>query len=229
MQEDYVGMSTTLDQLTATRDALHQVAEHVLAAAQFAQTRDVRLGHVPGGFTTYAELRGQGHVMVIDDKIVTEGPAGRRVAPLTTVAEAAAFLGVTAGLSPSAYTPATPLRPDTPLEIDLAAAQTLANWYATGDAGLQAFTTEIGAGPVRPTLWPEHFDLAISIDDVNYGASPGDQHVEEPYLYVGPHAGPPTRDDFWNADFGAVVTIADIASSDDALAFFRRGRSGLAR
>src|SRR3954468_1029241 len=97
------GMTSTLDQLTATRDALHQVAEHVLAAAQFAQTRDVRLGHVPGGFTTYAELRGQGHVMVIDDKIVTEGPAGRRVAPLTTVADAAAFVGITAGLPASAY------------------------------------------------------------------------------------------------------------------------------
>lgn len=218
-------MTSTLDVLTATRDALHQVAEHVLAAAQFAQTGDVRLAYVPGGFTTYSELRGQRRVMVIDDKLVVVDPVGRRDAPLTTVSAAAAFLGIAAGLPPSAYTPATPLRPDARLAIDPAAATLLARWYGVADAALRAFAAEVGAGRLRPTLWPEHFDLAITIDGVNYGASPGDQHVEQPYLYVGPHGGPPSRDDFWNAEFGAVMTIAEVGSPDDALAFFRRGRS----
>ncbi|MDQ2750242.1 MAG: hypothetical protein M3Y44_12075 [Actinomycetota bacterium] len=221
-------MTSTLDELPATRDALHQVAEHVLAAAQFAQSGDVRLAHVPGGFTTYSELRGQRRVMVIDDELVVLDAIGRRVTPLTTVGTAAAFLGITAGLPPSAYPPATPLRPDARLPIDPAGAKLLARWYALADAALRTFATEVGAGPMRPTLWPEHFDLGITIDGVNYGASPGDQHVEQPYLYVGPHGGPPSKDDFWNAEFGAVLTIAEVGSRDDALAFFRRSRSRVA-
>ena len=221
-------MTSTPDELTATRDGLHQVAEHVLAAAQFAQTGDIRLAYTPGGFTTYAELRDQRRVMVIADKLVVVDPVGRRSAPLRTVRQAADFLGIAAGLPPSAYSPATPLQPDARLAIDPATATTLAQWYGLADAALRAFTEELGAGVARPTLWPEHFDLGITIDSVNYGASPGDQHVSEPYLYVGPHGGPPSRDDFWNAEFGAVVTIADVRSADDAVTFFRRGRSRVA-
>jgi hypothetical protein len=37
-----------------------------------------------------------------------------------------------------------------------------------------------------PVLWPEHFDIGITIDAVNYGASRGDDHIAEPYAYVGP-------------------------------------------
>ena len=50
--------------------------------------------------------------------------------------------------------------------------------------------------PTQPSsssqLWPEHFDLACEIGDAdagtraNYGASPGDAAIPEPYLYVGP-------------------------------------------
>jgi hypothetical protein len=221
-------MTTTTDKLAATRDALHRVAEHVLAAAQFAQTGDVRLAYLPGGFTTYAQLRGERRVMVIGRDLVVVDPTGRRSTPLTTVGAAAAFLGVSPGLPRAAYEPATPLRPDEPLEIDPGGAGLLHGWYGVADAALRAFGTEVGAGRVRPVLWPEHFDLAITVDAVNYGASPGDQHVDQPYVYVGPHAGPPTRNDFWNAGFGAVRTIADVASSDDALAFFRQGRSRVA-
>jgi hypothetical protein len=221
-------MTSTMDKLAATRDALHQVAEHVLAAAQFAQTGDVRLAYLPGGFTTHTQLRGERRVMVIGSDLVVVDPLGRRSTPLTTVGAAAAFVGTTPGLPRSAYEPATPLRPDARLEIDADSAGALHGWYGMADAALRALATEVGAGRLRPVLWPEHFDLAIAVDAVNYGASPGDRHVEQPYLYVGPHGGPPSRDDFWNAEFGAVRTRADVASSDDALAFFRRGRSRVA-
>src|SRR3954468_5148193 len=153
------GMTSTLDELTATRDALHQVAEHVLAAAQFAQTGDIRLAFVPGGFVTYSELPGQRRIMVIGDHLVVADPAARRTIPLTTVHAAAGFLDMSAGLSPSAYPPATPLSPDARLSIDAKAANLLARWYAIGEAALRAFAIEVGAGRVRPILWPEHFDL----------------------------------------------------------------------
>ena len=39
-------------------------------------------------------------------------------------------------------------------------------------------------------LWPEHFDLATTIDEVNYGGSPGDDGHPLPYLYVGPWTPP---------------------------------------
>ena len=220
-------MTSTLEMLTATRYALHQVAEHVLAAAQYTQTGDIRLAFAPGGFTTYSELPGQRRVMVVGDRLIVVDPAGRRSTQLTTVGSAAAFVGIAAGLPSSAYPPATPLRPDVDLTIDVDATKLLAGWYALGDAGLRAFASKVGGGDLRPILWPEHFDLAVTIDGVNYGASPGDQHVGQPYLYVGPHDGPPTRDDFWNAEFGAVRTIGEVESTDDALAFFRRGRSRL--
>jgi hypothetical protein len=221
-------MTTTTDTLAATRDGLHRVAEHVLAAAQFAQTGDMRLAHLPGGYTTYTQLRGERRVMVIAGDLVVVDPSGRRSTPLTTLGAAAAFLGISPGLPSAAYEPATPLRPDEALQIDAEAAVSLHRWYGLADAALRAFASEAGAGRVRPVLWPEHFDLAITVDAVNYGASPGDHHVDQPYLYVGPHAGPPTRNDFWNAEFGAVLTIADVTSSDDALAFFRQGRSRVA-
>ena len=58
------------------------------------------------------------------------------------------------------------------------------------------------AGALRP--WDHHRPRA------NYGVSPGDVYLERPYLYVGPQAGPPVRDTFWNASFGATVTIDEI-------------------
>jgi hypothetical protein len=218
-------MTSALDELRTTREALHQVAEHVLAAAQFAETGDVRLAYVPGGFSTSVELQGGRRVMVIDDELVVVDPVARRTARLTTIAEAAAFVGITAGLPSSAYPPATSLRPDAGLAIDQSAATRLAGWYGLADVALRDFSTDVGAGEVQPTLWPEHFDLAIALDGVNYGASPGDEHVEQPYVYVGPHGGPPRRDEFWNAEFGAVATIAEVGSPDVALGFFLRGRS----
>jgi hypothetical protein len=109
------------------------------------------------------------------------------------------------------------------LEIESAAASVLYDWYILADEALRRFGEEVAEGPQQPVLWPEHFDVGITLGSVNYGASPGDEHVDDPYLYVGPYAGPPQRDDFWNASFGAARTCADVRSVDDAVAFFRAG------
>jgi hypothetical protein len=73
-------------------------------------------------------------------------------------------------------------------------------------------------------LWPEHFDLGVTVEAVNYGCSPGDDAVPEPYLYVGPHEPPSSGNPFWNAPFGAAVTSERIGSVEKAVAFFAEGR-----
>ena len=35
-------------------------------------------------------------------------------------------------------------------------------------------------------LWPEHFDVAVTDNEVNYGVSAGDDGHPLPYAYVGP-------------------------------------------
>jgi len=130
---------------------------------------------------------------------------------------------VTPGLSGS-YSPVTPADPDAPLAVDTDAARLLADWYALAEAALRRFTADIG-DPAEPVLWPEHLDVAISVDAVNYGGSLGDDAIPQPYLYVGPHEGPPSADPFWNAPFGAAVTFDRIRTPDEAVDFFVQGRA----
>jgi hypothetical protein len=100
-------------------------------------------------------------------------------------------------------------------------------WYQLGAQALSRFAAEIpGDQPSPVVLWPEHFDVGITAAAINYGASPGDDHIAEPYLYVGPHDGPPPGDQaFWNAAFGAARTCRQIGTVAEAAAFFRDGRA----
>jgi hypothetical protein len=160
--------------------------------------------------------------VVGDELAVVDGDAARS-RRLTTLRDAAAFSGVTPGLRDS-YPPATSADLDEPLPIDPGAARTIAAWFALGDEALRRFADELEQ-PTEPVLWPEHFDLGITVDDVNYGVSPGDEDRPEPYLYVGPHEGAPSADTFWNAPFGAAVTAEHISTPQDAVAFFSEGRA----
>jgi hypothetical protein len=212
---------------TATRDGWHRLAEHVLAAAEYAETGEISLRPVAGGFETTHPLRGNARLSVVNTELVVVDDAGLRTTPLTTVAEAARFIGVEPGMPAAVYPPATPLEPDAPLRLDARCTQALAAWYELANTALVQLSVELGAAPQEPILWPEHFDVGITIDAVNYGASPGDDHVALPYLYVGPHAGAPPRDEYWNASFGAARTSEQIASLDEAVAFFRAGHRRL--
>jgi|tagenome__1003787_1003787.scaffolds.fasta_scaffold20659247_2 hypothetical protein len=213
---------TRPQRLVETRASWHRVAEHVLAAAQFADAGTIRLRIWAGGIATVRGVAGRQLAIVGDALVVVEPDGGRRSAPLTTVGAAATFAGVTPGLR-GTYPPATPDDPAAPLPVDAEAAQVLADWYALGDAALRRFAEVLGR-PQDPVLWPEHLDLGIAVDEINYGCSPGDTTVGDPYLYVGPHDGPPVRDDFWNAPFGATVTADRIRRVADAVDFFGQGR-----
>ncbi len=212
--------------LVESRRNWHRVAEHVLAAGQFAAAGTIRLRPHPGGFATVVGV--DGRTLAVDgNRLVVLDGAERRETVLTTVGDAAAFAGVEPGLRGS-YSPVTSGDPDTPLVIDLAAARLMADWYALSDDALRRFTAGLGETP-EPVLWPEHLDVAVTVDDVNYGGCLGDDALPEPYLYVGPHEGPPSgpADDaaFWNMPFGAAVTIDRIRTPDEAVDFFSQGRA----
>src|SRR3954454_18496062 len=167
--------------LAGTRGTWHRVAEHVLAAGQFAASGTIRLRASPGGFSTTTGIDGRQLAVVGLPLVVSEGDT-RRAVPLTTLRALAAFAGVQPGLSGS-YSPTTPPDLDSPLVGDAEAAVALANWFALGDAVLRRFAAE-AARPQQPVLWPEHFDLGVTVDEVNYGFSPGDDAIAGPYAYV---------------------------------------------
>ena len=213
--------------LAATRDGLHRVAEHVLAAARHAAAGKIGLIPSPGGFRT-PPFRADGRFLAVDGtELVVGDAAGTRRTALTTIRAAAEFAGVTPGAPAQVYRPATPLDLDEPLTIDADAARLLADWYRLGAEAMSRLATEIpGDEPGAVVLWPEHFDVGMTAAAINYGASPGDDRVGEPYLYVGPHGGPPPGDPaFWNAPFGAARTFRQVGTVAEAAAFFRDGRA----
>jgi hypothetical protein len=194
--------------LVATRRALHGVAELVIAGPQHRTSGTIRLRVSPGGFAGVASgLRVEGVDLV--------GPTGRW--PLRgTYREVAAAAGVEAG-APTSYSASSGLSPEDVVEVDPAAAALLTGWLARGDTALRAFAPD-----VEPVLWPEHFDVAITVDEVNYGASPGDAGHLGPYAYVGPWT--PRTGEFWNASFGALRAAEELPDADAVQAFFDRGR-----
>ena len=79
------------------------------------------------------------------------------------------------------YADGSGVDPDEALTFDAEALDRLLGWFVRGDAALRAFAPD-----VEPILWPEHFDVGFAVDEVNYGASPGDATHTGPYAYVGP-------------------------------------------
>ena len=228
-----------LDTFVSTRNSLHRVAEHVVAKARYVDDREIRLTAYPGGFATPL-LTGDTRVRVEGDELVVDRPEEPRRSALTTIAAAAAFVGIEPGFPTELYEPATTFDPDQPLELDRAAAEALAAWYGFTADALDQFAAEIPeAIPSTRILWPEHFDQAFYTEDTdearraNYGASPGDDGHPEPYLYVGPW-GETAANEFWNAAHfnGAVLALSELVVASDptntALHFLRTGRTLLA-
>ena len=213
--------------LAATRAGWHRVAEHIRAAALYRATGQIGLVPSPGGFRTPSFGTDAGFLAVDGTKLVVGGGASTRRTPLSTVRAAAEFAGITPGAPAGVYEPATPLDLDAPLLIEPGAARLLAQWYGLGAQAVSRLAGDIpGDQPTAPVLWPEHFDVGITAAAINYGASPGDDRLSDPYLYVGPHDGPPPGEPaFWNAPFGAARTFRQIGTVAEAAAFFRDGRA----
>lgn len=215
-----------------TRKGLHAVAEKIVAPARKPEN-EIALGVTPGGFgTPEFDWERETHQVRVEgvDLVHRAGPNERR-APIESLASAAV---VVEGLLPE------PVSDDSSLSLDTAAADALAAWYAFGERVLEALAYE--AGPdgeaTVPTLWPEHFDVAIESgseaagERANYGFSPGDADHAEPYLYVGPW-NQDVSGEAWNAEgfTGAEVRYSELRAAEDpltaALDFCRRRRAAL--
>ncbi|MGW7683331.1 hypothetical protein ACWGID_21530 [Kribbella sp. NPDC054772] len=196
--------------LAVTRRSLHGVAELLLAGPQHRQGRGIRLRVVPGGFGTL-----DGTLRVAGDSLVSPTVSVRLTG---TYAELAAAVGVEASRLDDVYSGGPKIAPDDHLEIDPAATRLLEDAFARGDAALR----DLAPGET-PTLWPEHFDVGVSIDKVNYGVSPGDDDQPEPYAYVGLPT--PRTGEFWNAPFGAVRPLSELAQLSGIREFFGTARS----
>ena len=198
--------------LVTTRRSLHGVAELVIAGPQYRTDGTIRLHVTPGGFGgVRSTLRVDGTDLVW---------AGGRSPLAGTYRELGASAGVEVGPPQELYHDTSGVDPDETVIVDPAAVTLLADWFARGDAALRALAPD-----VEPVIWPEHFDLAISLDEVNYGVSPGDAAHPQPYAYIGPWT--PRQGDFWNAPFGALRPAEDLLDTAAITVFYKQGRRTL--
>jgi len=147
---------------------------------------------------------------------------------ITTLQDAAGFIGVPLG-APDVYTPSTPCEPDATLAVDHDAALALGDWYALGAALLHDLRAANSDQPsTESQIWPEHFDLACEIGNAdagtraNYGASPGDRAIPQPYLYVGPWDAARRTGILGTYPFGAALTYDELRHSSEAGAAGRK-------
>lgn len=198
----------------ATRRQLRGVAESLIAGPQYRAAGTIRLAVRPDGFTGVALP-----IAVHGTALVWQQGSAALAGPVGALATAA---GVTAGPPDGVYDVVDPLAADAVLDIDPAAADRLYRSLYAGGFAIKHVLSE-----QHPVLWPEHFDVAVTEDEVNYGVSAGDDHHPTPYAYVGPWTA--RRGPFWNAPFGALLAL-DPADDVDELArrvadFFSEGRA----
>jgi hypothetical protein len=221
-------MTATSADLARTRDSLHRAAEHLLSATLKRATGGIAL--LPGPTGVRTPQLPDGRVVSLDgDHVVVTGDGAERRARLTTLAAAAAAVGIEPGFPWTKHAPGTPYEPDAALDVDPTHAGALARWFVLGEEALASFGAGLeGEQPTRAVVFPEHFDLALTAGAVNYGFSLGDETVAAPYAYVGPHAPPPPHP-FWNAPFGAARTWDELTSPALAVDFLRAGHALLSR
>ena len=208
---DHADSRPTNATLVATRHQLHGIAECLFAGPEYQATGEIALQVTPGGFGTTAgpELRMEGLELVARD---------RRAPAAGSLGDLADRLGVEFGAPTIGYRDGSGAQRDDIIDLDLAATRLILDWYALSDAALRMLDPD-----QQPVLWPEHFDVAILLDDRSYGSSPGDDFYSVPYAYLSArdHDGGP----FWNAPFGALRDAGEFASAPDLVTFWREGRA----
>lgn len=208
---DYTDSGPASATLIATRRQLHGIAECLLAGPEYRATGEIALRIVPAGFATTA-----GPDIRLEDLELLHG--GRRVPAAGPFRDLAERLGIEFGAPADLYRDGSRAQPDDVVDLDPAAARLITDWYTLSDTALRGLDHD-----QQPVLWPEHFDVAILLDNRSYGSSPGDDFHPTPYAYISnpDHDANP----FWNAPFGALRDAAEFSSSDDLIAFWREGRA----
>jgi len=211
--------------LATTRRGLHAVAETVLAGHQYRVAGTIRLAVTPRGFAT-RPLPGEPSLLAVRGaELVVTRRSGEDAFPLSgSLGDLASRAGTTFGAPHGVYADATGAKAADVVDVDGDAAAVLRGALTAGDAALRELAARHGRDkPPTPVLWPEHFDVGVSLDDVNYGLSLGDEAIPEPYAYVGPWT--PRAGPFWDRPFGAARTMRALADAHEVLAFFEDGRA----
>ena len=213
-----------------TRDALHQVAFFAVSPARYRAVGRMGLRAAPGGFGT-PEFDGR-VVRVEGDLLISETEGASSSQKLTTVREAAEFLGIPYEVDWFAdfHDPLAPGDPDGALQIDDDSARALGHWFEYVTTVLEEVqrhgTPDDEISEIQ--LWPEHFDPATELGDADlgqrasFGGSPGDGAHDGPYLYVAAWGDIDRSEDYWNDDSfnGSSISYSELAAADDPV---RRG------
>lgn len=221
--------------LATSRVDLHRLAVYVIAPARHQANGKFGLRWTRNGFGTpfFPGPDGVDRQIRVEDTTLIDQRGGVggtvRTAPITTLAAAAEFLDV-------AIDPETAAEHDSPavgdvsapLQVDAASSHYLGQWFGMAFAALEAVRADAGSvDPSRPQLWPGHFDPAIEVGDEDhrgsYGASPGDDGVPEPYLYLSVWwpdrvgLGDDRDREIWNAPSftGAILKASDFPAGED--------------
>lgn len=197
------------DAYRSTRRQLHAAAAMLIAGPQHRRHGTIRLSVTPSGFC--------GAVLPIAVESTALVWPHRRAELAGTLATLAAAAGVDIGAPVGVYHSSAPLSADAVLDLDAHAAAQIHHSLRIGAQALKAF-----ADGQQPVLWPEHFDVAVTVDGTNYGVSPGDSYHQRPYAYVGPHHRP--TGPFWNAPFGAARALQPGDDVDAIVDFFAQGK-----
>lgn len=200
----------------ATRRQLRGVAESLIAGPQYRAAGTIRLAVRPDGFVgVELPLAVHGVEFCWQDG----------AAPLHGVAaDLAVAADVDFGPPSGVYEVVDQLAPDAVLDVDPVAAELLHRCLYAGGYALKQVLQE-----QHPVLWPEHFDVAVTENEVNYGVSAGDDFHPLPYAYVGPWE--KRTGEFWNAPFGAIRPLDAGHDVDelaaDIVAFLNKGIQAL--
>jgi hypothetical protein len=219
------------DSFAATRDSLHALAEHVIAPARYRADGHIGLVATSGGFGT-PRFGTDERIRVDGTELVHERPGSTTRVAITTIAAAAKFLGIEPGAPQEVYKPATDVPYDAHLAITADGARALAAWIEFATSLLDEVRNAYSAlAPTAVQMWPEHFDLSCDFGDAdagaraNYGASPGDDAIPLPYLYVGPWDAARRTGALATHGFGAALTYDDLHGAGNeraaGLEFFR--------
>ena len=227
-----------------TRLALHRLTVAVLSPArQRGASGKMALRWTLGGFGTPFFGAGR-QVRVQDGRLVVQDGDEAVDEPFTTLGAAAKLaLGTAPDWEWAAELDVPEALPDDArLDVDLAAAAFLGDWFGFAWSVLEELRADAASTDAsRVQLWAEHFDAAFEAlpegeqRRAGFGASPGDAANPDPYLYVVPWSfDTVTPSERWNAESfrGAILPYAELLAAPDqrfaALDFLRGARDELA-
>ncbi|MDA9913257.1 hypothetical protein N9D66_02250, partial [Candidatus Nanopelagicales bacterium] len=168
-------MATTDHDYDRARSELHLIAELILAGSQHRESDTVRLTASNGQISTTKEP-------AISLDVAGLHFRGETVALQGSVADLAQAASVQAIRPDVVYHDAVPGDAATLLTATPEAIAEVLRVYTIGAEAMAAFSQEVAV------LWPEHFDLAIRVDEVNYGISPGDGYSPKPHSTCVPYS-----------------------------------------